>query len=144
MVLAGCAELSAELFDEANIGYCYGCDWIVQEWHDEWSTHNSKPYDDEAACEQALATAAQRDRELGLRCINEEELIDARRNPPSQSEKDRLNLNSCWGCDWMIEELRYGTWARRDMTTYKTQGLCEQSLWYALSDEPDGRYRCVY
>lgn len=26
----------------------------------------------------------------------------------------------------------------------KTQGLCEQSLWYALRDEPDARYRCVY
>lgn len=58
--------------------------------------------------------------------------------------KDRVNLDSCWSCDWMIEELRYGTWARRDFTTYKTQGLCEQRLWYAQSDEPDARYRCVY
>ena len=133
-----------ELIDTADLSYCYSCDWIVQEWHDGWSTHNSKPYDDAAACEQALATAAQLDRELGLRCINEEELIDARRNPPSQSEKDRVKLNSCWRCDWLIEKLRFGNWARRDFTTYKTQGLCEQSLWYALRDEPDARYRCVY
>ena len=144
MVLAGCAELAAELFDEANIGYCYGCDWIVQVWTGGWATHNSDPYDDEATCEQALNRQAQRDRETGFRCINEEDLIDARRKAPSQWEQDRVNVNSCWGCDWIIEELRYGTWASRDFTTYKTQGLCEHSLWYALRDEPDDRYRCVY
>ena len=48
-----------ELIDVAEVSYCSGCDWIVQEWHDGWDTHNSKPYDDEAGCDQALGASRQ-------------------------------------------------------------------------------------
>ena len=63
-----------ELIDVAEVSYCSGCDWIVQEWHEAWETHNSKPYDDEAACDLALAEQARRDRDLGLRCIHEADM----------------------------------------------------------------------
>lgn len=143
-ILAGCAEIMGELTDVAEISYCSGCDWIVQEWHEGWETHNSKPYDDEAACDLALAEQARRDRDLGLRCIHEADMTKGKWDGASQWESDRVDLDWCWRCDWRIEEWDYGRWERLNSKTHKTQGLCEQALWYVLKDEPYERYRCVY
>ena len=130
--------------DVASVSYCAGCDWIVQEWHDGWETRNSKPYDDEAACDVALAEQAGRDKDLGLRCIHEENLTKAKWDGAEQWESDRVEQDWCWRCDWRIEELKYSRWERLDDKTHKTLGHCEQALWYILKDEPYERYRCVY
>ena len=61
-----------------------------------------------------------------------------------QWESDRVDLDWCWRCDWRIEEWDYNRWERLNSKTHKTQGLCEQALWYVLKDEPYERYRCVY
>jgi hypothetical protein len=145
-LLAGCSELLGDLVDDADIGYCYGCDWIVQEWYGgEWETRNSKPYDTEELCEQKLKANSQEDPDQGFRCIHEEELIDQRREQsrnPSQEEK--AEVESCWNCDWRVEEWRYERWSRIDSTTYDTQSVCEQALWYESKEKPYVDYRCVY
>ena len=69
LALSGC-ETMREFYDEvivasvnetivdptanAELSYCAGCDWIVQEFHDAgWETRNSKPYDTEDQCRAA-------------------------------------------------------------------------------------------
>jgi hypothetical protein len=145
LMLSACAEIVGELIDEANIGHCWSCEWIMQEWHEGWETHNSDPYDDENACEQQLAISSQQNRELGYRCINEETLIDMRRDASrNQSEVEPVKVEHCWGCDWVVEELRYDTWVLRGTETYKTQGKCEQALWQRKKTDRDKEYRCIY
>jgi len=145
VILSGCAEILDAVIEVAEVSHCSGCDWIVQEWHDDWETHNSDPYDDETTCEKALTEQSRRDPDFGFRCIHEEELIDARREKSaSQWETDRVKLDYCWRCDWRIENWEYGIWAHRDTNTFKTQGLCEQTLWYRSKRNRDERYRCVY
>ena len=145
LYLVGCAEILGELIDDADIGYCYSCEWIMQEWHDGWETHNSDPYDDEVACEQALEQLFASDAYQGYRCINEEELIDQRRdrarNPVAY---EPVNVEHCWGCDWVVEESRNNIWVSRGTLTYKSQAACQQALWHELKQYPDRIYRCVY
>ena len=147
MVLAGCAEMMDSLLDVAEVSYCGGCDWIVQEFDDGhgWSTHNSDPYVDAETCEKALKPQAQHNDETGYRCIYEGDLNDAKDNKQTiQWEADRVNRGHCWHCDWRVEEWEVGTWNRRDAKTYKTEGLCEQALWYQMQDNPYERYRCTF
>ena len=144
LILAGCAELMSELADVAEVSYCAGCDWIVQEWYDGWETRNSKPYDDEAACNQAMAEQSSRDRNVGFRCIHEENLTKGKWDGGAQWESDRVELDWCYRCDWQIEEWDYSRWKRLDDKTHRTQGRCEQALWYILKEGPYERYRCVY
>jgi len=145
LTLSGCAEIVADLIDDANIGHCWSCEWIMQEWYEGWETRNSDPYDDENACEQQLAMLSEKNRETGYRCINEEELIDMRRDASrNESEAEPVKAEHCWGCDWVVEELRNGTWVLRGTETYKTQGKCEQALWHRKKNDRDKVYRCIY
>ena len=147
VVLAGCEEMMADLIDVADISYCSGCDWIVQEFDDGqgWSTHNSDPYDDAATCEKALAPQAQRNDETGYRCIYEGDLHDAKSDSQTiQWEADRVKKGHCRGCDWRVEEFEVGSWQHRDGNRYEAEGLCEQALWYKMQDNPYERYRCTY
>ena len=73
IVLSGC-EIVGEVLSEMDLSYCSGCDWIVQEYHEGWETHNSKPYDDEAACLVAREKQQKKDKDLLLRCIHESDL----------------------------------------------------------------------
>lgn len=132
-----------ELIEDANIGRCWGCDWIMQEWHEGWETRNSDPYDDGPACEQELMRISERDTHQGYRCINEEELIDKRmeqlRNPSPETPVTTV----CWNCDWVLEQARPDSWVRSTARTYKTQGTCEQALWQLHKRNPDINYRCI-
>ena len=145
-LLAGCSELLGELVDEADIGYCYGCDGIVQEWYGgEWETRNPKPYDTEELREQKLVANSQRNPDQGYRCINEEELIDQRREQSrGPSQEENAEVMSWWNCDWRLEEWRYDRWSQLDTETHDTQSVCEQALWYESKDNPYIDYRCVY
>ena len=71
--LSGC-EIVGEVIGETDLSYCSGCDWIVQEYHEGWETHNSKPYDDEAACQAARLKQQKKDKHVLLRCIHESDL----------------------------------------------------------------------
>ena len=143
--LAGCAELLGDLIDDAEIGHCWSCEWIMQEWHDGWETRNSDPYDDEEACERTLVQLSASDAYQGYRCINEEELIDQRRDRArNPSAYETVQVEHCWGCDWVVEESRNGIWVPRGTNTYKSQAACQQTLWHELKKYPDRIYRCVY
>jgi hypothetical protein len=95
LVVIGCLTLSAcetmeEFYDEVivasvnetivdpvkntELSYCAGCDWIVQEFHGEWSTHNSKPYDTKSECDAARRKQQNRDPDVPFRCIHESQL----------------------------------------------------------------------
>ena len=129
LLLTGCAELAAELIDSIDLGgACWGCNWIIQEWDGDvgWNTHNSDPYDTEELCEQELARQSGKSEGRGYRCIHEEDLIG--------NNAAIVEQQHCWGCDWMIEEWRYGAWTLRDTTTYLTEGVWRGStLRYIIS-----------
>ena len=75
VVVASVNEVIVEPLKNAEISHCYGCDWIVQEFHrGEWETRNSKPYDTREECLLAKREQENRDREIHLRCIHESEL----------------------------------------------------------------------
>lgn len=136
LLLSGCMELAGDVIDSAELGYCYGCDWIIQEWDsDGWNTHNSDPYDTEEICEQELARQSQDDPDRGFRCINEEDL--------DHGKTERVESEHCWGCDWVIEEWRHGTWERRGRDTYRNEGVCQQALWHRSKANPHADYRCL-
>ena len=67
-------ETINEPINNAELSYCAGCDWIVQEFHGEWSTHNSKPYDTESECDAARRQQRNRDPDVPFRCIHESQL----------------------------------------------------------------------
>ena len=67
-------ETFTEPVSNAELSYCAGCDWIVQEFHDEWETHNSKPYKTESECRAARRDYADRNPDTPFRCIHESEL----------------------------------------------------------------------
>jgi hypothetical protein len=59
---------------QADLSYCYGCDWIVQEYHGKWETHNSQPYDTQQGCLVAKREQNDRDADRLRRCIHESDL----------------------------------------------------------------------
>ena len=67
-------EVIIEPISNAEFSYCAGCDWIVQEFHGGWETHNSKPYDTEEECRAARREQEKRNPDTRFRCIHESEL----------------------------------------------------------------------
>ena len=63
-----------ETVNNTEVSYCPTCDWIVQEFHGEWATHNSKPYNTEEECWVARREYEKRDPNVRFRCIHESEL----------------------------------------------------------------------
>ena len=134
LFLAGCVELAESILNED--GYCYGCNWIIQEWdYPGWSTHNSDQYETEEICERALAEQFRQSPSRGHRCIFE---TDVSKEDPSQF-KDQPH---CYGCDWVVEVEEYGRWQRQDFKTHITEGVCQQTLWHMHKENPDRNYRC--
>lgn len=74
VIVASVNETIVDPINNAELSYCAGCDWIIQEFHSEWSTHNSKPYKTEKECR--AARREQRNESPGtiFRCIHESEL----------------------------------------------------------------------
>lgn len=140
--LASCGDIANIVLDDADLSYCYGCDWVMQEWSDGWNLHKAGPFDDDALCEAALLEASRTSPESGFRCVNQKSLIRSPREGASPWEKDRLNLGHCRGCDWFIEEVHVHGWERIDSRTFITEDVCEQNLWHAHKRSPKVRYRC--
>ena len=135
--LASCAEMAEVLLEDEGIGVSYGMGWIVQEWDDPgWNTHNSTEYESEAACEASLAEQSRQSPDRGHRCIHESDLDREFSIVPGTGE-------FCYGCDWVVQFEEYGTWARLDPQTHRTEGVCQQALWHAYKRDPDLDYRCV-
>jgi hypothetical protein len=67
-------ETIVDPINNTELSYCAGCDWIVQEFHDEWATHNSKPYETESECRAARREQESRNPDTIFRCIHESEL----------------------------------------------------------------------
>lgn len=134
--LSACAEVVDILLED--VGSCYGCDWIIQEWdYPGWETHNSDPYETEELCEQALAEQSRKSPARGHRCIYEGDLWPREETPPAKSQPH------CYGCDWVVEEDRYGGWERVDTRTHVTEGVCQQALWHLHKEDPNKEYRCT-
>lgn len=132
--LSACAEVADVML--SDLEYCYGCDWIIQEWDDDgWNTHNSDPYETEEICEQALADQSRNSPDRGHRCVYESDL----REEPSTASGNRF----CYGCDWAVEIEEYGRWVPAEDTVHHTEGVCQQALWHLLQKEPDRDYRCT-
>jgi hypothetical protein len=74
VIVASVNETFGETADNAELSYCAGCDWIVQEFHGKWETHNSKPYDNKEKCRAAKRKQEDRDPDIHFRCIHESEL----------------------------------------------------------------------
>lgn len=74
VIVASVNETIVDPVNNAELSYCAGCDWIVQEFHGEWSTHNSKPYDTESECNAARSKQQNRDPDVPFRCIHESQL----------------------------------------------------------------------
>ena len=75
VVVASVNEVIVEPARNAEISHCYGCDWIVQEFHrGEWETRNSDPYDTQEECLVAKHEQEDRHTETIFRCIHESEL----------------------------------------------------------------------
>jgi len=81
VIVASVSETFDETVDEIvepisnpELSYCAGCDWIVQEFHGKWETHNSKPYDTDEECWVARREYEKRDPDVRFRCIHESEL----------------------------------------------------------------------
>lgn len=75
VIVASVNEVIVEPVKNGEISYCYGCDWIVQEFHQgEWETHNSDPYDTQEECLAAKHKQEDRHTETIFRCIHESEL----------------------------------------------------------------------
>lgn len=136
LALSGCAELADVLLDTAQVSYCSGCDWIIQEWDSNgWNTHNSDPYDTEAICEQELAKQSKESRDRGHRCIYEGDLRDEETPVVKPSAH-------CYGCDWAVEIAEYNSWERTESATYHIEGVCQQALWHQSKKNPNRNYRC--
>ena len=75
VIVASVDEVIVEPIRNAELSHCYGCDWIVQEFHrGEWETRNSKPYDTREECLAAKREQEDRDSHIHFRCIHESEL----------------------------------------------------------------------
>jgi len=75
VIVASVDEVIVEPMRNAELSHCYGCDWIVQEFHrGEWETRNSKPYDTREECLAAKREQEDRDSHIHFRCIHESEL----------------------------------------------------------------------
>ena len=75
VIVASVNEVIVEPVRNAEISHCYGCDWIVQEFHrGEWETRNSDPYDTHEECLVAKHEQEDRHTETIFRCIHESEL----------------------------------------------------------------------
>ena len=74
VIVASVDEVIVEPIRNTELSYCYGCDWIVQEFHGEWETHNSKPYETAAECRAARREQENRNPETYFRCIHESQL----------------------------------------------------------------------
>jgi hypothetical protein len=74
VIVASVNETIVDPINNAELSYCAGCDWIIQEFHGEWSTHNSKPYDTENECHAARRKQQNRDPDVRFRCIHESQL----------------------------------------------------------------------
>ena len=45
VIVASVNETIIEPVKDTELSYCYGCDWIVQEFHGgKWETRNSQPF----------------------------------------------------------------------------------------------------
>ena len=133
--MAGCAEFADAILEE--LSYCYGCNWIVQEWDDPgWSTHNSDQYATEELCEQSLAEQSRRSPDRGHRCIYEGDLAN------EQVVSEEVN-DFCYGCDWVVETEDYAVWERADSKVHHTEGVCQQALWHLHKRQPEKRFRCT-
>ena len=74
VIVRSANETFVEPLKNAELSFCAGCDWIVQEYHDEWSTRNSKPYDTKPECDEARHKQRDRNPDTPFRCIHESEL----------------------------------------------------------------------
>lgn len=75
VIVASVNETIVEPARNADLSYCYGCDWIVQEFHQgNWETRNSKPYDTLEECLVAKHEQEDRDSSVRFRCIHESDL----------------------------------------------------------------------
>jgi hypothetical protein len=77
ILLIACVAVSAiiEPVKDTELSYCYGCDWIVQEFHGgQWETRNSQPYDTREECLLAKREQEDRDSHIHFRCIHESDL----------------------------------------------------------------------
>ena len=75
VIVASVNETIVDPIVNAELSYCGGCDYIVQEFHDDgWETRNSKPYDTEDECRAAKLEQKNRDPHIMFRCIHESEL----------------------------------------------------------------------
>ena len=75
VIVASVNEVIVEPAKNAELSHCYGCDWIVQEFHrGEWETRNSKPYDTREECLLAKREQEDRDPDIHFRCIHESDL----------------------------------------------------------------------
>jgi hypothetical protein len=74
VIVASVNETIVAPIANAELSYCAGYDWIVQEFHGEWETHNSKPYETERECRGAKREQQDRNPDTVFRCIHESEL----------------------------------------------------------------------
>ena len=74
VIVASVRETFVEPIRNTELSHCYGCDWIVQEFHGKWETHNSQPYDTREECRAAKREQEARHTETVFRCIHESEL----------------------------------------------------------------------
>jgi hypothetical protein len=75
VIVASVNETIVYPLSNATISHCYGCDWIIQEFHDGWETHNSKPYETESECRAARRIDEEENPDTLFRCIHESALI---------------------------------------------------------------------
>lgn len=74
VIVASVNETIVEPAQNAELSYCPTCDWIIQEFHGEWATHNSKPYKTRDECWAARRKEEAKDPDVRFRCIHESEL----------------------------------------------------------------------
>jgi hypothetical protein len=75
VIVASVNETIIEPVKDTELSYCYGCDWIVQEFHGgQWETRNSQPYDTREECLLAKREQEDRDSHIHFRCIHESDL----------------------------------------------------------------------
>ena len=74
VVVASVNETIVDPINDGELSYCAGCDWIIQEFHEEWSTHNSTPYETQRECLVAKREQEEQHPRTIFRCIHESEL----------------------------------------------------------------------
>ena len=75
VVVASVNETIVEPAKNADLSYCYGCDWIVQVYYEgNWETRNSDPYDTLEECIVAKREQEDRHSETRFRCVHESDL----------------------------------------------------------------------